>query len=87
MPTGVCGGHRASNLQGVSNLQESWSKGSQVARGLATVFPVTFFFSTNLVTIVGQLVSWSECSPPPTEDVLAHHCCRGVELVGGWMFF
>ena len=36
-----------------SNLQESWSKVSQAARGLATVFSVTFCFSNNLVTIVG----------------------------------
>ena len=27
-----------------SKLQESWSKVSQAARGLATVFSVTFFF-------------------------------------------
>ena len=40
---GVCEGHCASNLQGVSNLQESWSKVSQAARGLAKAFPVTFF--------------------------------------------
>ena len=32
-----------------------WSKDSQAARGLATVFSVTFLFSKNLVTIVFQL--------------------------------
>ena len=41
----------------------------QAARGLATVFSMTFFFSNNLVTTVGQLVRM-----PPSEGALAHHC-------------
>ena len=48
-----------------SNLQESSSKVSQAARGLATVYSVTFFSSNNLVTIVGQLVR-----PPPANRCL-----------------
>ena len=32
-------------------------KASRATRGLATVFSVTFFFNSNLVTIVGQLMS------------------------------
>ena len=53
-----------------SNLQESWSKVSQAARGLATVVSVTIFwyqFSNN---------SWSigqNAPPPTTEGVSAHH--------------
>ena len=43
-------------------------KASQAARGLATVFSVTFYFSNNLVTIVGQLVR----TPPPQQKVSRH---------------
>ena len=37
-----------------SNLQESWSKVSQAARGLATVFSVTCFIESNNSWSIGQ---------------------------------
>ena len=48
----------------LSKLQERWSKGSHVARELATVSSVTFFYK---VIKVGQLVK-----TPPQQKISRH---------------
>ena len=60
---GRCGARHAPQL---SYLQGSWSKVSNAARELATVFSVTFFS----VTIAGQFVN----KPPPNGK------CLGTQL-------
>ena len=76
MPMGAWG-RRAPLI--FSSLQESWSKASQAARGLATVFSGTFFsfFSNNLVSIVsinnrsiGQNAPPNRCLGTPLLQVL-----------------
>jgi len=58
VPTGGVGGVAPPLF---SNLQESWSKGSNAGRELATVFSVTFCFLT-------------PPPPPSTEVFSAQHC-------------
>ena len=54
----------------------------QAARGLATVFSVTFIlFSNNLGTIVGQLV---RTSPPPQQKVSRHITALEAYLFSGF---
>ena len=53
----------ASRLLIFSNLQESWSKASHVARDLTTVFSVSFVFSNN---------SWSIGQSAPPQQVSQH---------------
>ena len=63
---GAWRGHRAPNI--LKFARKLVKKVSQAARGMATVFSVTFsLFSNNLLTIVGQLV---RTLPPPKRRFL-----------------